>query len=597
MANIMSKKLLIISHDVVGQMMAGPGIRYWELACALAAHAHVTLVAPQPIDLVAPGVTTGSYQWGNPASLQPHLAQHDVILANGFAVATHPEVAQHPGALIIDLYDPTLLENLELYRHQPAAVRAQHAQTDVALLQRQLAVGDFFLCATERQRDLYIGAFMALGRITPEQVDRDPLLRHLIDVVPFGLPAHPSTRSGPGPRSLFPAIGHDDPLILWSGGLWDWMDPLSLIRAMPRVVAQVPNARLVFMAGSHPGLAGAMRTPQAARDLAAELGLLDQHIFFYATWVPYAERANFLLDATVVVSLHRHHLETAYAALRSRILDHLWVGLPSLLSDGDQAAQLTRQHGIGLVVPPEDEAAIADALVALLQDADLRMQCADAARSLAAHFTWPTIIQPITTFLASCSLDTMQQRSIPPMDTPQPQAPAPSEDVAQIEHERLLHATRNAAIQALEQTWNLNNLPTAAPTNRIERLLQVVRTRVLYPLLQPLMLRQQEHNAALLRSLYAIAEHNDHQRNLVERTFQIHDHRLLEVNLRAQHLLEGLQGLNTRTLQERHLLAQQLRDVADQIVVLEESILQARAHARGPLPPPPVTIPLEEDDA
>ncbi len=39
-------KLLIISHDHIGERMAGVGIRYFEIACALAASHDVILAAP-----------------------------------------------------------------------------------------------------------------------------------------------------------------------------------------------------------------------------------------------------------------------------------------------------------------------------------------------------------------------------------------------------------------------------------------------------------------------------------------------------------------------------------------------------------------------
>ena len=39
-------RVLIISTDIVGPAMAGPGIRAWELARALSAECTVTLAAP-----------------------------------------------------------------------------------------------------------------------------------------------------------------------------------------------------------------------------------------------------------------------------------------------------------------------------------------------------------------------------------------------------------------------------------------------------------------------------------------------------------------------------------------------------------------------
>lgn len=572
---VSARRLLILSHDVVGARMAGPGIRYWELARALAAHAEVTLAAPQPIDLRAPGVAVASYGWGDAASLGALLARADAVLANGYVFEAHPELADAAATLIVDLYDPTLLENLEALRAQPAAERAERARRDAALLRRQVAAGDVFLCANERQRDLYIGALLAAGRVTPARADADPLLRGLIDVVPFGLPAEPPARGGPGPRELLPAIGPDDPLILWSGGLWDWMDPLTLVRAMPAVLARAPRARLLFLAGAHPGAVGRHRGPERVRALAAELGLLDRHVFLHEEWVPYGRRADFLLDATVVVSLHRQHLETAYAALRSRFLDHLWAGLPAVLSDGDQAAALARAHGLGAVVPPEDADAVAAALAALLADEALRREQAAAARALAARYEWPVVARPIVAALGVAPAARPQRETSPMDQSPHPQ-PAPA-DVAHVDRERLLQATRNSAVQAVEQTWRLDApaAPAGGPLGRLRSLL----ARALWVALYPLFARQQEQNAAVLRALYAVTEMGDAQREQLRRE--------LADGLRRQG--EALAELSQRELRARHLVAQQTRDFAEQLAALEEADIQTRALLRGEPAPPPAS--------
>jgi hypothetical protein len=208
--------------------MAGTGIRPWELACALAADARVTLAAPAPIDLAASGITLASYTLGDATSLAALSAAADAVFANGHLLAHHPELAALPVPLMLDLYDPTPLENLELFRSASPAERAARAEQDAALLRDQLLAGDAFVCATERQRDLYVGALLALGRVTPALADADPLLRGLIDVVSFGLPATPPTADGSALRGVLPGIDANAPLLLWTGGLWDWLDPLTL---------------------------------------------------------------------------------------------------------------------------------------------------------------------------------------------------------------------------------------------------------------------------------------------------------------------------------------------------------------------------------
>lgn len=477
-------QLLIISHDAVGARMAGPGIRAWELARALAKQQPVTLIAPAPIDRAPVGFALGSYQWGDAASLAPWLEAADVTLANGHVLAAHPELAYWPRPLALDLYDPVPLENLELFRAAEPAARAGRMAEDRALLARQLAVADFMICATERQRDLYLGALLTLGRITPRLVDADPQARGLIDVVSFGLPVEPPRKQGAGLRGVVPGIGADAPLILWTGGLWDWLDPLTLVEALAIARARRPDARAVFLAGRHPGAAVSMRAPGAARARAAELGLLNTSVFFYDEWVPYERRADLLLEADVAVSLHRAHLETAYAAVRSRFLDHLWAGLPSVVSAGDAAADLVQRHGLGRVTPPGDAAALADALVALLDDAAERAACAERARLLAEEYTWDRVVRPLAAFCRSPRMQ-REPETAPPGATP---PAAYAEEIAR------LHAL-----------WRVAPGDLGSATPLLGAAKQAANTLTRW-YVEPLVERQNGFNAALVHAIQALAE-------------------------------------------------------------------------------------------
>jgi len=475
-------RLLIISHDVVGQRMAGPGIRAWEIACVLSAQQPVTLIAPQPIDRQSQSFMCGSYVWGDAASLAVWLRHADVVLANGFVLLGHPELARIEQPLALDLYDPVLLENLELFRTAPEDQRVAQYERDRGLLDEQLGAGDFFLCATERQRDLYIGALLLRGRITPALVDGDRQLRALIDVVPFGLPSDPPRKREAVLRGTLPGIGDDDALLLWTGGLWDWMDPLTLVEAMPRVVAHRPDVRLVFLAGRHPGNVAEMRAPGIARERARALGL-DRAIFFYDQWVPYEQRADVLLDADVAVSLHHQHLETQYAAVRSRFLDHLWAGLPSLVSDGDAAAALVRTHELGLVVAPQDVGGVALALCELLDDQPRRASYAANARRLAQQYTWTQTLAPLMRFC--------RQPSVTRLASARPtEQLSEGADTAMHDEQQL--------IRQMEQHWQFGT--PARQGGLLSRLVEQLALRVLGPLLA----QQREFNAATVKLVYHI---------------------------------------------------------------------------------------------
>ncbi len=539
-----SRRVLIISHDVVGSRMAGPGIRYWEMARFLAEQQPVTLVAPRVIDAPASVFAVATYAWGDAASLAPYIEDADVAVANGFVLQAHPELAGMRLPLAVDLYDPIALENLELYRAAPALERAEQHRADVTLLQRQLAAGDFFLCATERQRDLYLGALMLAGRLTPARTDADPQMRNLVDVVPFGLPSAAPVKQHAALRGVLPGIADDDTVLLWSSGLWDWLDPLTLIEAMPAVVARQPGIRLVFLAGPHPGAVPAMRMPGAARAAAEAGGLLNRHVFFYNQWIPYARRADFLLEADIAISLHGNHLETSYAAVRSRFLDHLWAGLPSVVSDGDAAAELVRRHELGQVVPPGDAAALAAALVTLIEDRDERDRCAARARELASSMTWEQCLKPLE---AWCGSARKYEDSVPGggMDSDHTAVPppAPPSSVNAEPHDMDIDAGRNAALSLLDKYWQLAE-PTAggllAPLRRF-LIRQFVR-----PFVVPLLQQQMTYNGVVAKALYALAESSDRRHEVADQSVAALDGQIVHLQQRVDELELGLRPVQRR---------------------------------------------------
>jgi glycosyltransferase involved in cell wall biosynthesis len=134
-----------------------------------------------------------------------------------------------------------------------------------------------------------------------------------------------------------------------------------------------------------------------ARRRAEELGLTGESVFFNESWVPYADRADFLLDADLGVSTHYEHLETAFS-FRTRILDYLWASLPIISTDGDTFAGIIREHDLGRVVPPEDVVALAAAIEELLYDEEARRRIAANVAAYAREHTWEHTLRDLIDF-------------------------------------------------------------------------------------------------------------------------------------------------------------------------------------------------------
>lgn len=396
-------RVLIISPDIVNGRMAGPGIRYWEMARALSRHAAVTLATPKDTALSDARVKLVTYDLKGTV-VREQVASADVILVQGFILRAFPFLKHAAQPLVVDLYDPFLLENLETHRFRTLAHQYAIHSLDLTALLQQLRYGDFFLCGSERQRNYWLGMLAAVGRIDHYNRSNDASLHNLVDVVSFGLSESPPQHTRRALKGVLPGIGVNDRVIIWGGGIWAWLDPLLLIRAMKAVSAVHPDAKLFFMGKEHPNpQISAIRGLSLHNDavkLAQDLGLLGRSVFFNDQWVEYEDRTNFLLEADIGVSLHKNSIEMRYA-LRTRILDYIWCGLPMVASEGDTWSEKIEEHDLGKVVPVGDLAAIIDALNAMLAESSLREKYRARFESLRPLYTWEQVISPFVKFIAN----------------------------------------------------------------------------------------------------------------------------------------------------------------------------------------------------
>jgi len=395
--DLVYRQILVVSPDVVNANMAGPGIRCWELARVLAPRFEVTLAAPGTCDLAGEGFEILEYGVGRDSLLRQTASKVDVLVVSGYVLHERPFLKDTGCPMVVDLYDPFIIENLHFHAQKPLADRSAIHRNDLTVLNEQVQAGDFFLCASEKQRDYWIGLLTANNRVNPATWDGDPALRELIDVVPFGLRSRPPRADGPRLKGVRKGIGAHDQVILWGGGVWEWLDPLTAIRAMPRVVEACPGARLLFVGIRHPNPnLPDSRMASRAVELSRELGLLDRHVFFN-DWTPYAEREAYLIEADAGISTHFDHLETRFA-FRTRLLDYFWAGLPVVTSGGDALSDVVATEGLGRVVACEDVDDVANALTELLSMPDAKQQRAPAFARVRERFAWERVAAPLLAF-------------------------------------------------------------------------------------------------------------------------------------------------------------------------------------------------------
>jgi len=387
-------RVLIISNDTIGERMAGPAIRCWEFAQSLSREHEVVLATPNETDLTSPDFTLKRY---NEKVLRELVRWCDVFICQGFILHHFPFLKEQKKPIVVDVYDPFTLEFLELFKYKEFHEREALNTANLEVLNDQLVAGDFFLCASEKQRDYWIGMLCSLNRINPSTYDMDKTLRGFIEVVPFGLPSCKPVHTKQVLKGVHPEIGKKDKLILWGGGIYNWFDPITLVEAVSRIVKKRKDIKLYFLGLKHPNPhVPEMKMCTEAIKLSEELGLKDKYIFFNYDWVPYEERENYLLEADIGISTHLNHVETNFS-FRTRLLDYLWAGLPIVSTKGDSMSDLVERNDLGLTVEAESVEEL-EAAIMNLADSDRIEEIKSNICRVANNFTWDRVIAPLNEF-------------------------------------------------------------------------------------------------------------------------------------------------------------------------------------------------------
>lgn len=389
-------KVLVVSGEPIGETRAGPAVRALAVASEVSRVATVHLLSSAVLEPVErPGFYVHSRR-----DIKEQVAWADVIVFQGYFLTEFPWVTRLGKILVADLYAPFHLEHLlDIGESHSSSELAEYSQT-VASVNWQLKHADFFLCASEKQRDFWLGQLASMGRINPETLIAGADFRHLIDVAPFGIDPPRDDHKELKLRHQINAKP-DDKILIWGGGIYEWFDPLNLIRAMAILNTRLPEVKLFFMAVQHPNQnVSVSPIVEQSIALAEELGLLEKNVFFNQNWIPFEEREEYLADADIGISTHGDHIESRFS-FRTRMLDYIWAGLPIIASEGDAFAELIEYRSIGKVVEFGNPEAIAQAIEELLYTPGFMASSKEGIKGVQSEFSWDIALAPLVAFCAN----------------------------------------------------------------------------------------------------------------------------------------------------------------------------------------------------
>ena len=150
-----------------------------------------------------------------------------------------------------------------------------------------------------------------------------------------------------------------------------------LLAALPALVERVPDVELLIVGrGDEEGLRS------QAGELAGHLKFLGQ--------VSDEEKASALRSVDVYCAPH-----TGGESFGIVLVEAMAAGTAVVASDLDAFRRVLADGEVGLLVPVEDPAALADALITVLEDDDLRARYVEAASAEVRRYDWSVVADQI----------------------------------------------------------------------------------------------------------------------------------------------------------------------------------------------------------
>ena len=363
---VATMRVLVLTDDLVGPVMAGSALRAWELS-------RVLLAANHEVVLSAAVGSSHPEGHGPPVVTRPPRRWADAVLAPPWCLPGRAFFGNR--LLVIDGVTPLLAE---LAASPPTREIVHRLRTASARLPLVASRADAILVASDRQASWWSSQ---LGE------------RHDVPLIhaPFGIP-----EEDPEPDvDSIDDVPAGWSVILWWGGVWPWLDLDTLLAARARLGSAAIS--VVVPTANRPGGGRAHMTTDDLGAAATRHGLQKPAVVPLESWIPYADRHRILNRASVLAVLHRPGMESDLS-FRTRALDGVWAAVPLLLSEGGAAADIANSKGWGAVVPTGDAKLAAAALDLLLGDRS-QERCRTALVRDRAEWRWSAVTQPLVEVL------------------------------------------------------------------------------------------------------------------------------------------------------------------------------------------------------
>jgi len=389
---------LIISGERFSEKMAGIALRQSAIAKTVSKVSDVAIATPYDWRVVG-DIEFLKYDKDDQRTLQKLVQRFDIIFFQGHILYQYPFLKKTDKVVIVDIFSPITFESLNWHQYEEFSKRIFFHNLDLVILNDQLEVGDFFICSNEVQRRFWIGMLVALNRVSPYTIDQDEELKRLIAVVPFGIFERGKKKKRNVLKGVHPKIKRDDHLLLWNGGIYNWLDPKTPINAMVDICQTRADVKLVFMGTHHPNPEiPVMPACVDAIRMAEDYGLADRFVFFL-DWTEADLRFDYLLESDATLSFYYNNIETRYS-YRTRLVDNIATEVPPIVTDcGDSFSKIIKEFELGEILPPGNVDAAVNSIMRIIDDRNLRREYSRNLKKFTQKMYWEFVLSPLMEFL------------------------------------------------------------------------------------------------------------------------------------------------------------------------------------------------------
>jgi glycosyltransferase involved in cell wall biosynthesis len=168
-------------------------------------------------------------------------------------------------------------------------------------------------------------------------------------------------------------------IILFVGTLTPAKGPDVLIKAMPRIIKEISDTKLVFV--------GSGRIEKTLEMLSRKLGI-NEHVKFAGFVGDTLKKASYYRAADIFVL---PSIEPESFGIVN--LEAMACGIPIVASKIGGIPDVVKDRKNGLLVPPKDSEALADAIIYLLENKDVREKIGKNARKKVGGYSWEKIAE------------------------------------------------------------------------------------------------------------------------------------------------------------------------------------------------------------